>query len=374
MNFQGNNPSNSNLLAINEQGKTSNPSKIKSSATTLSTSTTQGGQTGNISSNVPNNLEDFYALMEQNPFLQRPQNPPVSVSFNTHVATNPTNFTNSSEGSSSLSSQDRIQVNIYPPALSLWRDLRNNLSREVTLQLRLNHYEAMLAENLFPTWSVNYQPPGSLFTNNQQIDIIVEARKRIAQLKIETTITLTRRELEDSHSRTSSLKASLAALYGTQDAKEYNLESSMQGAIQMANRTRMQQFADLCKRLDAMRLAPEEALWEGIPEEFPRPARAIRAQAPAPAPAPAQWGNAPSGQRRNRSQSRNRDRSGPRPQNQKRKFKGETSMESDLRQELDAIRRRMREMEDGQNRSRNLSRGGKGKGKGKSSNRRFRRF
>ena len=357
--------------------KTSDAAKIKSSSTSLHiTSGVNGAGTTPEMDIIPNNLGDFYQLMDQNPFLQRQPNPPVSASLNTHV-TNPTNHTNRSKGPflSSSSTQDRIQVNIYPPALSLWRDLRNNLSREVTLQLRLNHYEAMLAEELYPSWSVNYHPPSSLYSNNQQVDTVVEARKNIAKLKIDTTIQLTRRELEDAHQRTSSLKASLTALYSTDDAKDYNLENSMQGAIQMANRTRMQQFAELCKRLDAIRLAPEEALWDGIPEDFPRPARAVRAPAPAPSPAPAQWGNQAGGQRRNRSQSRQRDRSTPRPQNPtKRRYRGESNMESDLRQELESIRRRMREMEEGQGRSRNQQRGGKGKGQGKKSNRRFRRF
>ena len=325
---------------------------------------------------IPTNLDDFYALLRVNPFLENDSNntPVRPHSHNTH-ATNHTNSTNSSDGIRVFSVQERLNINIFPPALSLWRDLRNTLSREVTLQLRLSHYETMLANGLYPTWSVNYTPPNGLLSNNQQVESVVDARRRIARIKLETTILLTRRELEDHHQRSTSLKTSLTALYGTNAAREFSMDTALQGAIQMANRTRLQQYAELCKRLDVIRLAPEEALWQDIPDQFPRPANAVRPPAPAPVQQPSSWANQAGQQNRGRSRSRPRGRSqqrGPNGNNNRGRGKPDNPVEAAVRQELEAIRRRMRQMEENQSRNRNGS--GKGKGVGKKSNKRFRRF
>ena len=218
---------------------------------------------------------------------------------------NPTSRSVTNDYVPTLSLQERLDISIFPAALGLWRDLRNNLGREVTLHLRLNNCEMMIAEGLFPAWSVTYAPPPGLINDQQQANMVAESRRRIAILQLECTQSLTREELEKARKKTQNLKASLAALYGTQEAQDYSLHSALDGATFMANRQRQSLFADLTRRANAIRVAPEEALWSGIPEEFERPARAVRPPAPAPAPPQQQ-------QRGNNNSTRGRSRSRPR--------------------------------------------------------------
>ena len=206
-----------------------------------------------------------------------------------------------------LSLQDRLDIRIYQPALMVWRELRNMLGREVVLRLRLNSMDAIMAEHLYPNWSVSYSPPSGLITTQAQAEEVVELRRRMARMQIELNMEFTRTELRCLSERITALKASLAAIYRTPMAKDFNLESAIDGAVYLANRERGKAFAEICRRLSAMRVAPEEALWRDLPDFVDVPQRAIRPPDAQPPTSPNQ--NAGSRRPPNRQSTPNRSRS-----------------------------------------------------------------
>ena len=217
-----------------------------------------------------------------------------------------------------LSLQERLDISIYSPALMVWRELRNLLGREVVLRLRQNSVEAILAENLYPNWSVSYSPPTGLISTQEQAQDVVELRRRMARMQLELNLNLLRKELKSLSDKITALKTSLAAIYRTPMASDYSLDAAIDGAIFLANRERSKAFAEICRRMSAIRVAPEESLWRDLPDFVERPARAIRPvdTVPPNSPAPANQGPRRPANRqatprdRSRSQSRRRQDGG----------------------------------------------------------------
>ena len=203
-----------------------------------------------------------------------------------------------------LSLQDRLDIRIYQPALLVWRELRNMLGREVVLRLRLNSLEAIIAEQLYPNWCVSYCPPPGLITTQAQAVEVVALRRTMARMQMELNQQLIRNELSSLGDRISALKTSMAAIYHTPMARDYDLDQAINGAVYLANRERSKQFAEICRRMSAIRVAPEEALWRDLPDFVELPARAIRPAEQAPPNSPNQGGS-----RRPRQQTPNRSRS-----------------------------------------------------------------
>lgn len=136
------------------------------------------------------------------------------------------------------------------------------------------------------------------------------------------TMDLTRKELVTLEERVSQLKDGMYALYQLEDAEEFSFEAAVNSAIASADKTRVQVYNDLHRRLQAIRSAPQAALWIGIPDDIPRPQNAIVQQSNPPAAAPApnqnQAGPSTSGQNRSRSTQRAaRPQQGPRSQSRK---------------------------------------------------------
>ena len=190
-----------------------------------------------------------------------------SVSTNKIVVTNNTN-----------SSQEPPKEPLFEDAKSIWQQLRNALCRDVILRLRQRNIETMMDDGLVPNWAVSYKPPTSLLTNENHVNHVIRVRKQIFITQLECTLYLTKKEIASLKLRIDDLKRSLYSLYQTPAGKQYNFDAALNSAIIQADKQRRITFEELNKRLTVIRQAPEEALWMGIPEEFPRSANAIRPQ------------------------------------------------------------------------------------------------
>ena len=252
-------------------------------------------KTKNIPSTSPNTLEGV---------LSKSKNRQITVT---------------NDGTISVSIQDRPNAPIYDDAMSIWRDFRNALAKDVTYRLRLNHLETMLADGLVPAWTVSYDPPSGLLTNATQAELVVEVRKKIWEEQLSCTMELTRRELEKLGTRVAQLKDNLHALYQLEAAADYSFDAAVNAAVVQADKTRMNIYNDLSRRITAIREAPQAALWLGIPDDIPRPENAIPRNRRAQEPAPQVQGGSGQAQAPPRSRSAQRSpktNQAPRPKSQ----------------------------------------------------------
>lgn len=160
---------------------------------------------------------------------------------------------------------------IFEDAKSVWQQLRNALCRDVILRLRYKHLETMVSDGLIPNWSVSYKPPTGLLTNHNQVQHVIQVRRQIFIQQCECTMYLTQKEIDAVQARISDLKKSLHALYQTPAGKAFSFEAALNSAILQADKQRRQTFEELNKRITAIRQNPEQALLQGLPEEFLTP-------------------------------------------------------------------------------------------------------
>ena len=248
-----------------------------------------------------------------------------STSYASVVNTNKSVMTKHTNNSTNTL-QGQSNEPIFKDGLSIWRELRNALTKDVVLRLRLKNLQTMVKDNLVPKWSVTYNPPSGLLTNQAQIEHVINVRRQIFRTQLECTIFLTEREINALKEKIDDLKSSLFALYQTKRGKKHNFDEALNQAVVQADRQRRATFEELNKRLMAIRQAPEEALHQNLPdlsnnqeeevEEEPQPSTSAQAHNPPRSRPNQRWAsNQGQGQKRPKSRSRSNSRTNDANQN-----------------------------------------------------------
>ena len=90
-----------------------------------------------------------------------------------------------------FSVQQRLNVPIFKPVKTNWRQLRTLQSRKVQLTLRNQFYERLLAQEAYPEWSATIFPPMPLLNSEESVEALVGFRKKTGRSKPENVSRLT---------------------------------------------------------------------------------------------------------------------------------------------------------------------------------------
>ena len=66
--------------------------------------------------------------------------------------------------------QGQVQVDIYPPAQMCWREIRGFLHKEMNLRIKSAFYDAISNNEIYPAWTITFQPPPNLMTSIHHIE------------------------------------------------------------------------------------------------------------------------------------------------------------------------------------------------------------
>ena len=80
----------------------------------------------------------------------------------------------------------QVKVDIYLPAKSVWREIHGFLHKEMNLRFKAAYYEALIKNDIYPPWTIAFQPPPNLMSNQKQADAIVALRKNQAKEMLNT--------------------------------------------------------------------------------------------------------------------------------------------------------------------------------------------
>ena len=80
----------------------------------------------------------------------------------------------------------QVKVDIYLPAQSVWREICGFLHKEINLRIKAAYYEALIKNDIYPPWTIAFQPPPNLMSNQKQADTIVALRKNQAKEMLNT--------------------------------------------------------------------------------------------------------------------------------------------------------------------------------------------
>ena len=94
-----------------------------------------------------------------------------------------------------------IRVDIYLPAQSCWWEIRGYLHKEMNLHIKASYYEALCKNSIFLPWTIAFQPPLNLMSNQCQIDTIIAPSKTQAQEMLTTLSTMSTQEANECKHR-----------------------------------------------------------------------------------------------------------------------------------------------------------------------------
>ena len=178
--------------------------------------------------------------------------------------------------SRSLDLQTRLDVKVFPPALTLWRQLRNLQSRRIILDLRVSYNKKLLQTEHYPDWSVNFLPPLSLLNSERAIDLVIQYRTTTSRESIRILIELMKEEsLRLSH-EINVTQNSFRLHYDHPDATSYDIREALHALNIFARRTKETELGELTRKYNAIHLAPTSALWKGLPESVRLPPSAVK--------------------------------------------------------------------------------------------------
>ena len=82
--------------------------------------------------------------------------------------------------------QGQVRVDIYPPAQMCWREIRGFLHKEMNLRIKSAFYDAISSNEIYPAWTIAFQPSPNLMTNTHQIETVVSLCKTQAKDMLDT--------------------------------------------------------------------------------------------------------------------------------------------------------------------------------------------
>ena len=109
-----------------------------------------------------------------------------------------------------VTNQGQVRVEIYPPAQSCWREIRGFLHKEMNLQMKSSYYDALSKNDIFPLWTIAFEPP-NLMSNPHQIETIVSLRKNQAKDMLKTLSLMSSKEANHCKDRVDASTQALRA-------------------------------------------------------------------------------------------------------------------------------------------------------------------
>ena len=164
--------------------------------------------------------------------------------------------------------QGQVWVDIYPPAQTCWREIRGFLHKEMNLRIKSAFYEAVSSNEIYPAWTIVFQPPPNLMTSTCQIETIVSLCKTQAKDMLKTLSLMSSDEAKNCKERADAATQALKAHYQQPAASQYNLDEALNALVTLTERSQKLVHAEQQKKFLELNHKPSLALYSGCPENF----------------------------------------------------------------------------------------------------------
>jgi hypothetical protein len=159
-----------------------------------------------------------------------------------------------------LSLQGKLDVNIYAPALEVWRHLRSLQAKKIFMELRTAFNTELLNNKIYPEWAVGYNPPLSLMTSTKSKQAVVNFRADQATKHILLANDLMQLESQRLSTEIDINLATLKSHYAREDAKEYKLQDALDSLGTLMQRAKDKEQASLQAKWNTMKAEPLKSL------------------------------------------------------------------------------------------------------------------
>ena len=170
------------------------------------------------------------------------------------------NFQNQGQG------QGQVRVDIYPPAQMCWREIRGFLHKEMNLRIKSAFYDAISTNEIYPAWTIAFQPPPNLMTNMHQIETVVSLQKTQAKDMLKTLSLMSSEEADNCKERADATTQAIKAYYQQPGTSKYNLDEALNALLTLTERSQKIVHAEQQKKFLELSHKPTLALYSGCPE------------------------------------------------------------------------------------------------------------
>ena len=164
--------------------------------------------------------------------------------------------------------QGQVQMEIYPPAQMCWREIRGFLHKEMNLRIKSSFYDAISNNEIYPAWTIAFQPPPNLMTSIHQIEAIVSLQKTQAKDMLKTLSLMSSDEAKNCEERADSTTQALKTYYQQPAASQYNLDEALNALVTITERSQKLVHEEQQKKFLELSYKPSLALYSGCPENF----------------------------------------------------------------------------------------------------------
>ena len=128
----------------------------------------------------------------------------------------------------------QVRVEIYPPTQSCWHKIKGYLHKEMNLCTKSSYYEA-LSKNIYPPWSIAFQPPPNLMPNQCQVKIILTLRRTQTKEMLTAFSTMSTNEANECKNRADASTQALKAYYQQPGTSEFNFNEALDALVTLTD-------------------------------------------------------------------------------------------------------------------------------------------
>ena len=99
------------------------------------------------------------------------------------------------------------------------------------LRIKAAYYEALIKNDIYPPWTITFQPPPNLMTNQRQADTIVALRKNQAKEMLNTLSRMSNYEADECKNQADSSTQALRTYYQQAEASQFNLNEALDALV-----------------------------------------------------------------------------------------------------------------------------------------------
>ena len=138
----------------------------------------------------------------------------------------------------------------------------------MNLRIKSAFYDALSSNEIYPAWTIAFQPPPNLMTNIHQIETVVSLHKAQAKDMLKTLSLMSSDEAKNCKERADAATQAIKAYYQQPGASKYNLDEALNALVTLTKRSQKLVHAEQQKKFLELSHKPTFALYSGCPENF----------------------------------------------------------------------------------------------------------
>ena len=138
----------------------------------------------------------------------------------------------------------------------------------MNLRIKAAYYEALIKNDIYPPWTIAFQPPPNLMTNQRQADTIVALRKSQAKEMLNTLSRMSNYEAEECKHQADASTQALRTYYQQVGASQFNLNEALEALVTLTDRSQRTVHSEQQKKFTELSNRPTLALYMGFSDQL----------------------------------------------------------------------------------------------------------